>query len=76
MYFRFKTGDFFKIDRKGTTFCAHSQILCTKTVGMCTIWLFCAKNMVCYEVNCSFYCLYLKRNNCHNFKVVKIFPFP
>ena len=28
---------------KGTTFCAHSQIKCTKTAFMCTNLVFCAK---------------------------------
>ena len=31
-----------KIARKGTTFCAHSQINCTKSAPMCTLWQFCA----------------------------------
>ena len=31
---------------KGSIFCAHSQIKCTKTIVMCTIWLFCAKKMI------------------------------
>ncbi len=30
---------------KGTAFCAHSQIKCTKTAEMCTLRLFCANNM-------------------------------
>ena len=33
---------FSKIGCKGTTFCAHSQIKCTKTAKMCTLRLFCA----------------------------------
>ena len=33
---------YFKNACKGTTFCAHSQIKCTKTVFLCTIrWVLC-----------------------------------
>ena len=29
-------GDFFKIGRKGTTFCAYGKINCTKSTNLCT----------------------------------------
>ena len=35
-------GDFSEIGCKGTTFCAHSQINCTKSTNLCTDWPFCA----------------------------------
>ena len=39
---------FSKIGCKGTLFYAHSQIKCTKTAKMCTLWLFCAMIMSSY----------------------------
>ena len=35
-------GDFSEIGCKGTTFCAHSQIKCTKSAPLCTMSGFCA----------------------------------
>ena len=39
---------FLQIGCKGTTFCAHSQIKCTKTAKMCTLRLFCAMKYFLY----------------------------
>ena len=42
-------GDFSKIARKGTAFCAHSQINCTKSNRLCTNSLICAIKTVLFE---------------------------
>ena len=34
-----------KIGCKGTAFCAHSQINCTKSADLCTLWPICAINL-------------------------------
>ena len=36
---------FFKKRCKGTAFCAHSQINCTKSADLCTLWPICAINL-------------------------------
>ena len=39
-------GRFIQIDRKGTVFCAHSKIKCTKSVNMCTKMSICAIHFI------------------------------